>query len=283
MADALSRPLHPPLLNLITSTSAPLDYLQLAVAQRTDPEITDLRRSKSTALVLKDIPLAEHGINILCDVSTGRLRLIIPVSLRASVFKHFHSLAHLGIRGSIALLTEKVVWIGIKKHVAQWTRECLQCNRSKIQRHNRAPQAEVTSPPHERFTQVYVDITGPLPLSKDYSYLLVIIDRYSRFSQAVPLQGISAEECSSAFVQSWVSLFGNPSHIYCDRGAQSKSALWRKLALFIGAQLHHSTAYHPQAPQQTFIGDFTWFCGGKLVNSLWYLIFWNKFATSFYM
>ena len=177
----------------------------------------------------------------------GRLRPVIPVFLRASVFKHFHSLAHPGIRESIVLLTEKVVWIGIKKHVAQWTRECLQCNRSKIQRHNRAPLEEVTPPPNERFTHVYVDITGPLPLSKGYSYLLVIIDRYSRFMQAVPLQGISAEECPSAFVQSWVSLFGGPSHIYCDRGAQFTSALWRKLALFLGAQLHHSTAYHPQA------------------------------------
>ena len=109
MADALSRSLEPLLLNLITPPSAPLGYLQLAVAQRTDPEIPDLRRNNSTALMLKDIPLAEHGINILCDVSTGRLRPVIPVSLCASVFKHFHSLAHPGIRGSIALLTEKVV------------------------------------------------------------------------------------------------------------------------------------------------------------------------------
>ena len=108
MVDSLSRPLEPLLLNLITPPS-PLDYLQLVVAPRADPKITDLRRNNSTALMLKDIPLAEHGINILCDVSTGWLRPVIPVSLRASVFKHFHSLAHPGIRGSIALLTEKVV------------------------------------------------------------------------------------------------------------------------------------------------------------------------------
>ena len=36
-------------------------------------------------------------------------------------------------------------------------------------------------------------------------------------------------------------------HIYCDRGAQFTSALWRDLAQFLGAHLHHSTAYHPQA------------------------------------
>ena len=109
VADALSRSLEPSLLNLITPPSSPLDYLQLAVAQRTDPEITDLRRNNSTALVLKDILLAEHGINILCDVSTGRLQPVISICLRASVFKHFHLLAYPGIKGSIALLTEKVV------------------------------------------------------------------------------------------------------------------------------------------------------------------------------
>ena len=126
MTNALSWPLEPPLLNFITPPSAPLDYLQLAVAQRTDSEIIDLRRSNSTAFVLKDILLAKHGINILCDASTGRLRPVIPISLRASVFKHFHSLAHPGIRGSIALLAEKVVWIGIRKHVAQWQKNV--CN-----------------------------------------------------------------------------------------------------------------------------------------------------------
>ena len=36
-------------------------------------------------------------------------------------------------------------------------------------------------------------------------------------------------------------------HIYCDQSAQFTSALWRDLAQFFGAQLHHSTAYHPQA------------------------------------
>ena len=106
---------------------------------------------------------------------------------------------------------------------------------------------EINPPPSERFTHVYIDIAGPLPPSNGYSYLLMIIDRYSRFIQAVPLRGITAEECPSAFVHGWVSLFGSPMHMYCDRGAQFTSTLWRDLALFLGAQLHQSTAYHTQA------------------------------------
>ena len=119
-----------------------------------------------------------------------------------------------------------------------------------IQRQNKAPLNEINPPPSERFTQVYIDIIGPLSPSNGYSYLLMIIDRYSRFIQAMPFLGIIAEECSSAFVHGSVSLFGSPMHnctyVYCDRGAQFTSALWRDLAQFLGAQLHHSTAYHPQ-------------------------------------
>ena len=101
-----------------------------------------------------------------------------------------------------------IVWIGIKKGVAQWAGEYLKVKPLQ----NKAPLNEINPPPSERFTQVYIDIIGPLSLSNGYSYLLMIIDRYSRFIQAMPLLGITAEECSSAFVHDWVSLFGSPMH-----------------------------------------------------------------------
>ena len=201
--DALSRPFEPPLINLLTPVNKPLDFLELAITQRSDSECEELRHDNPSALFLKDISLAEHVINVLCDIST---RKILPVILRAlcfSVFKHLHCLSHPGIRGSVALLTRNVIWEGIKKDVAQWAGECLKCSRSKIQRHNKAPLNEINPPPSERFTHVYIDITKPLPPSNGYSYLLMIIDRYSRFIQAVPLRGITAKECSSAFVHGW--------------------------------------------------------------------------------
>ena len=98
MADALFSPLEPPLLNLISTPSSPLEYLQLAVTQRTDPETTDLRRNNSTALVLRDISLAKHGVHVLCDVSTGRLQPLIPISACNSLQTLSFLLAHVDIR-----------------------------------------------------------------------------------------------------------------------------------------------------------------------------------------
>ena len=67
----------------------------------------------------------------------------------------------------------------MKRDIRQWTRECQACDRAKIQRHNVAPLDNETPTPKDRFTNVYLDITGPLGESNGYNYLLVVIDRFS--------------------------------------------------------------------------------------------------------
>ena len=196
---------------------------------------------------MKEVSLAEAGVKILCDDSLGKLRPIVPNSMRLSVLHHSLNLSHPGIRGSVRLLTGVVVWKGIKKDVASWARECLQCSRSKVQRHTVAPFKQVSPPPKSRITHVYVDLTSSLPPSNGFSYLMVIVCKFSRYIQAVPMKGITAEECADSFVTDWVSTFGSPAHIYCDRGAQFTSRMWKDLASFLGAELHHSTVYHPQS------------------------------------
>jgi len=59
--------------------------------------------------------------------------------------------------------------------------------------------------------------------------------------------GISAQECADSFIRHWVTWAGCPQHIFTDRGTQFTSALWKELCNYLGSELHHSTAYHPQA------------------------------------
>ena len=222
VADALSRPNGSPQINSILPQVAAIDYLELAMQQRFDPEIVEMRNSNTSSLVLKEVPLAESGVHILCDDSMRKLRPVIPASMRFHVFCYFHNLAHPEIRGSVRLLTVEVVWNGIRKDVATWARQCLECCRSKVQRHTLALFQEISYPPTSCFTHVYVDLTGPLPPSNGYTCLMVAVCRFSRYFQAIPMKGITAEECASSFVSGWVSLVGSPSHVYCDRGSQFK-------------------------------------------------------------
>ena len=250
-ADILSRiPHEEQPLSAIVPDEPSLDYLRIALMQKLDPEIELLRggqSEKAASLQPIEVRLADHDVSLLCDQAYSRLRPIIPQGLRYDVFKLYHSWSHPGAQTGIKLISSRFVWNGMKRDIRQWTRECQACARAKIQRHNVAPLDNVTPTPKDRFTNVYVDITGPLGESNGYNYLLVVIDRFSRFMNAIPLAGITAEECVDAFIRHWVVWFGCPEHIYTDRGTQFTSVTWLNMCHYLGSQAHQSTAYHPQA------------------------------------
>ena len=172
VADNVSRPTEDPSnVNAVLPKEERLDYLAIARAQYSDPEINLLCRTNDTSLQLVEVPLADHDFRLLCDSSRGKLRPIIPSSLRSTVFKHYHHWSHPGTRTGIKLIGDRFVWPRMRKDIAEWTRECQNCNRAKITRHNKAPLAAVSPPPTERFTHIYVDLAGPLEQTHGYSYL----------------------------------------------------------------------------------------------------------------
>ena len=99
----------------------------------------------------------------------------------------------------------------------------------------------------KKFSHINIDIVGPLPFSAGLTYLLTIIDRNTRWSEAIPLKGITSSECAQALITGWVARFGVPGDISSDRGSQFTSSLWSEIAGRLGVKLHHTSAYHPQA------------------------------------
>ena len=167
--------------------------------------------------------------------------------MRSEVFRHFRSGSHPGIKAGIRHIGCLVVWYDMRRDVTRWTRECQQCARSKIGRCNTASLETVTPPSRNRFTHVQVDLTGPLCPSKEHNYIMAVVDRYSRFFQAITLVDITAEKCADAIVRHWITIFDCKEHIYCDRGAQFTSSVWCEISQYLGCQVHHFTVYHLQA------------------------------------
>ena len=236
-----------PSMNAIFTPTAGIDYLRLANEQKKDAELNEMQSMSTNSLELVEIPLAEQNIAILCDKSCNRLRPVIPQNMRRTVFTHVHSLSHPVVKTGSKLVGRLFVWPGMRRDVAQWTKECQPCARAKVHRHNVAPLDVVSPPPAGRFRNAYVDITGPLGYSSGYNYLLVVIDKFSRFTHAIPLVTITSEECVDAFIRHWIATIGCPTHIFCDRGAQFKSSARKEMCKYLGSQLHFACLYHPQA------------------------------------
>ncbi|BHF64059.1 hypothetical protein SprV_0200705700 [Sparganum proliferum] len=198
-----------------------------------------------SGLQLKDVPLTAGYVTILCDVSTPFHRSFVPASIRRAVFQTLHGLSHSGIRASQKVLAERFVWPGMNKDVKAWARLCLNCQRNKVQRHNKSPPGNFPSP-DARFSHVHLDVVGPLPPSNGFTNL-TCVDRYTRWAEAIPLPNVQAETIVKVFVNRRVSMFDAPFTVTTDRGAQFESALFQTLLNFLGCTRIRTTAYHPAA------------------------------------
>ena len=157
-----------------------------------------------------------------------------------------HGLSHPSIRATVMLVTEKFVWHSMKKDITAWSKICVHCQRSKIHRHTKSSLGHFPQPTR-RFGHIHVDVVGPLPSSEGKRYLFTIIDRSTRWPEAVPMEEASTMSCATALLNAWVSRFGLPEQMTSDRGSVFTSDIWSSLAKLLGVNLHYTTAYHPQA------------------------------------
>ncbi|CAI5677634.1 unnamed protein product [Oreochromis niloticus] len=158
VADCLSRA-------LVSPVYVGIDFDAMATDQRADPDVLALR-SEQTGLVLEDRPVWNSGSSLLCDVSTGQPRPVVPLSWRRRVFDSVHAISHPGVRASVKLVSSRFVWPGLRKSVKDWAAACIPCQRAKIHRHTQAP-LESFRVPGRRFDHVHVDLVGPLPQSQE--------------------------------------------------------------------------------------------------------------------
>ena len=220
-------------MNALLSGQPPVvDFTAMAKAQTTDTQIQALQSSPSSPLVVEPIPLANSSDTLLCNVSTGSQRPLIPPQWRRIVFDLLHCLSHPGIRATQKLITARYVWPGINADVCRWTHSCIQCQCAKIQRHSSTPLSTFPKP-DARFDVVHIDLVGPLPPSQGHTYLLTCIDRFTRWPEAIPLTTITAEAVAQAFLTGWIARFGIPS---TDRGRQFESKLWEALTTLLGVK-----------------------------------------------
>ena len=236
VADILSR-------DAIHAVYQGISPKRIQEAQQNDGYTKDARTA-ITGLTLEDRQIDD--CTLLCDISLGYPRPLVPPSLRREVFDIIHCLSHPGIRPSKRLICRDYVWHHMKRDITAWCNQCARCQQAKIHRHTKTPVPNIPVP-EKAFQHIHVDLVGPLPHSNGFTHLLTIVDRYSRWPEAIPLMKTTAEECSAALIAQWISRHGVPRDITSDRGPQFISQLWQSMSESLGIRMHHTTSYHPQA------------------------------------
>ncbi len=240
--DATSAPFFP---SLCLVTPLPdIDYDVLAAAQAADPE-THSFRNAVTGLEWQDQPL-DSGATLLCDTSTGLPQPFVPSAWHRRIFHAIHDQAHPCACATHCLLADRFVWHKMNAEVTAWVRTCIPCQRAKTQRHTSTPLHQFNLPGW-RFQPIHVDIVGPLPISAGHQYVFTMVDRFTRWAEAVPIKDATAATCAQVLLQHWVARMGIPLNITSDRGTQFVSGLWSALAKLLGCRLWQTMAYYPQS------------------------------------
>ncbi|KFD69783.1 hypothetical protein M514_17905, partial [Trichuris suis] len=241
VADALSRVSVHALSSILDSA----DLKVLAAEQVGDAELQQMQNSSTLRMTQVEVP----HLNVTlwwCDLSHDRARPFVPASLRRKIFFTLHSPSHPGVRATRRLITQHYIWPAMNRDIAHMVRSCDMRQHTKIQRHTRAPPA-VFHLPDRRFDHVHLDLVGPLPQCRECSYLVTMVDRFTRWPEVVPIKDATAATVARAFLSTWIARFGVPAVVSTDQGKQFQSAFWHELALSLGVRLAQTTAYHPQS------------------------------------
>jgi E3 ubiquitin-protein ligase DOA10 len=97
-----------------------------------------------------------------------------------------------------------------------------------------------------------MDFIEGLPKSAGYDFILVIVDRFTKYAQFIPLKHpYSASSVARAVFNTIVKLHGMLVSIVLDRDKVFTSKFWTDLFALFDTKLNMSTAYHPESDAQT--------------------------------
>ena len=130
--------------------------------------------------------------------------------------------------------------------MGNYVKNCHECQSTKISK-LKNPHVGHFPVPDKRFSHIHIDVCGPLPPSKGFKYLLMVVDRSTRYVDAIPMVEATSEACANALLHSWVSRHGVASVCTSDNGVEFVSRIWKIMQNKLGVQLKYTPLYTPQS------------------------------------
>ena len=128
-------------------------------------------------------------------------------------------------------ILKRFEWLEMKKACEKWVNACLSCQQVKSFEFNEVVQID-----HQKICMT----------DKGYKQVLIMIDHFTKYAEAVPCITASAEETCDHLLNTWIARHGCPMTFQSDNGTDFVGELTRELMRRSQVAPAHSTTYHPQ-------------------------------------
>lgn len=206
--------------------------------QMSDPELQRIRK------VLEDeehIDIRKQYViknNKLFRIIDSDLKWVVPKSARFQLCKLNHDdIGHFSIEKTLNKISKDFWFPKMKKFIKKYVRSCLECAYSK---EPAGPKEGLLHPIHKvenPFDTVHIDHLGPfVKSSRGYSYLLVLVDGFTKFCLLKPLRNLKSNLTIRALEEIFTT-FGYPNRLISDQGSSFTSKEFKKFCS--DSKVHH--------------------------------------------
>ena len=151
------------------------------------------------------------------------------------LFRSLDQMRHQGIDKLYRRILKHFEWPGMKKACEKWVTACLSCHMS-LQSIESFEFNEVVQIDHQKR---FLTDSG-------YNQVLVMIDHFTKYAEAVPCVTASAEETCDHLINTWIARHGCPMTFQSDNRKAFERKLMEDLMRRTQVAQAHSTTYHLQ-------------------------------------
>ena len=130
------------------------------------------------------------------------------------LFRSHDQMGHQGIDKVYQRIVNRFEWPGMKKACEKWVTACLSCQQVKDPKKLRFPLQSIES---SKFNEVLqIDHQNICMTDTGYIQVLVMIDHFTKYAEAVPCITASAEETCDHLINTWIARHGCPMTFHSD-------------------------------------------------------------------
>jgi len=196
----------------------------------------------------------------LNDYERQRTALFLPARYRKRAMCEGHGSVlsgHDAMLKTYIRISDSYFWPGMKRHIEEHIRTCVQCQVRKSSHTKRVPlkPLPLLDQPNQR---IHVDLFGPLKVSgKQNKYILCMTDAFTKYAEVCAIPNKEAATVADEIFKNWICRFGSPIQIHSDGGKEFVNKLSEEMFEIFHIKHTKTSPAHPQCNAQVEVFNKT--------------------------